>query len=462
MLFRCRLISSLAVIAAICIVAPTFGQTKRIKPDAGHLVFRCKALIDPVTGTIVSHAIIETNGGRILRVGKAGDFPIAADAQVMDYGDKYAIPGLIDTHGHLYGGVTERLTTSPFPPPFYLAAGVTSVGAPGSMDPGGDLAMRNRIDSGLYPGPRYFLAGEYFEMSPVTVRWMNPVSTPEEARIKVDYWAAQGVAQIKLYANMKGDVMQATIDEAHEHGLRVVAHMGATSFKQAMDMGVDELFHGVLAMTDSSTQRGGDLSHWTDVVGNIDLAEPSIQAMLRQAAEERVVMTPTIAVLEINQGGYMEKHHMQEQRKYFTAPAWEKIEEYARQPPDPKFQKAIQNNIVFTRMAHDAGCILSTGTDYTIFTMLPGFSLWREMELFGEAGLKPMDILKAATVNGAYSLGRSDQIGSIESGKLADFVFLNADPIENISNVRSVYRVVKGGVVYDPQEVLKPFEGKVN
>lgn len=74
--------------------------------------------------------------------------------------------------------------------------------------------------------------------------------------------------------------------------------------------------------------------------------------------------------------------------------------------------------------------------------------------------MKPMDILKAATVNGAYAIGRSDLIGSLEAGKLADFVVLNANPLKNISNIRDVHRVVKGGVIYEPEELLKPLEGK--
>ena len=115
---------------------------------------------------------------------------------------------------------------------------------------------------------------------------------------------------------------------------------------------------------------------------------------------------------------------------------------------------------VASRMAHEAGCILTTGTDQVGFGMLPGYSLWREMEIFAEAGLAPMEVLKAATCNGAYALGRSDLLGSLENGKLADFVVLDADPLANISNVRRVHRVVKGGILYMPQDHLKPLIGK--
>lgn len=458
-----------SLIVLLCFMASVLlagAQTKRIKTPAEHLIFKCKALINPATGTILENSFIETNGGRILRTGKAAELTGSETAKVVDYGDKYVIPGLIDTHGHLYGGVTVRYTTSPLIPIFFLAAGVTSIGDPGSMDPGGDLAMRNRIDSGLYAGPRYFLAGEYLEMAPVTVGWMSPLATPEEARLKVDHSAAEGISAIKIYANMSGDVMQAAVDEAHEHGLRVWAHIGAVTYKQAISMGVDQLYHGVLAMSDtrspSITQR--DFAAWTDATSALDLSKPEILDMLRQVAAQKVVLTPTTVVLDSLLPGKMEEHHMEEQKKYYAPQAWDMLVKYSHQFPgikEEQLRSNIAKNIEFVRRAHDAGCILSTGTDLVIPAILPGVSLWREMELFSESGLAPMEILKAATVNGAYALGRSDQLGTVEAGKLADFVVLDRNPLENINNVRSVSRVVKGGVIYDPQELLKPLEGKL-
>lgn len=463
-------VSALRVLVLVPIIllvylASVHAQSKRIKPMAEHLVFKCGVLINPESRTSIRNALVETYGGKILRVGKQGDFAIPDGVKVIDYSDKYVIPGLIDTHGHLYGGVAVRQTTSPLFPIFYLATGVTTVSAPGSMDPGGDRAMKERIDSGLHPGPRYYLAGEYLEMAPVTVGWMNPVSTPEEARLKVDHLAWMGMDAIKIYANMSGEVMQATIDSAHEHGLRVVAHIGAVTYKQAMDMGVDELFHGALAFPDGMPPglKQTDFASWSKATGEMDLSQPAIQDVLRRAAAQKVVLTPTAVVLETMEANAMQKHHMDEQKKYYAPIAWEAIEKYDKSTEPPKFGSPAEmaKSREFIRRAHDAGCILSTGTDLVIPTILPGFSLYREMEIFAEAGLKPMDILQAATINGAFAIGRTDQLGTVETGKFADFVALNADPLENISNVRKVYKVVKGGIIYDPETLLKPLEGRV-
>ncbi|HUJ26584.1 MAG TPA: amidohydrolase family protein [Myxococcales bacterium] len=451
--------------ALLLVAVAALADPRRDHPVAEHLFFRCKALIDPVAGRI-DGAVIETNGGRILRVAK--DLPVPAGAKVVDFGGKYVIPGLVDSHGHLYfGGITQYTGSSPLLGRFFLAAGVTSVVNPGSLDPGGDMAVRARIDEGIRIGPRYFNAGEYLEMPPAPIPWMNPVSTVEEARLKVDRWAAQGASAIKLYESMHGEVMQAAIDQAHLHGLKVLAHLEATSYRDAIAMGVDEIFHGAMQMADgrATAQPLGDLAAWARAVEQMDFDKPEVVEALRLAAQQKVVITPTLVVL---QGAYFRPDrravdHMDEQRKYYSPQAWAVLEkEFAEPRKEPvETEKAFRRELEFTARAARAGCMLGTGTDLVRPAILPGFSLWREMELFAEAGIAPMDILKAATINGAYAIGKSDLIGSVAPGKLADFVALDRDPLESIANVRSVVRVVKAGVVHDPVDVLRGLEGAI-
>jgi imidazolonepropionase-like amidohydrolase len=258
---------------------------------------------------------------------------------------------------------------------------------------------------------------------------------------------------------MHGETLRAAIEHGHGHGLKVIAHVGAVTYKEAIEMGIDELFHGIIALPDTRP-KGIDQrarKEWSKLTSELDLTQPEIQEIFGLAAESRVVLCPTAVIREHLD---MKEHHMDEQKKYFTPEAWEKIEERVKKPVQPQNEKIMEKNIQFIKMAHDAGCILSIGTDLTSFSMLPGYSLWREMEIFAEAGIEPMEILKAATINGAFAIGRSDQIGSLEPGKLADFVILNANPLENISNSRSVHRVVKEGIIYEPEKLLKPLIGK--
>lgn len=443
----------------LCIPLIVFGQTKRIRPDTAHMVFKTKLLINPGSGETITNAVIEVNNGRILKVVSADNFQRKEDVPVIDLSTKYVIPGLIDTHGHLYGGITTRHTTCDMHAAFYLASGVTTVRSPGSMEPEGDIGLQNRINSGRFIGPRYFHSGPYIEGDPVTVRWMNPVVTPEEVRLKIDQLLRAGATSVKIYAGMKGDILKTAIEHGHAYGVKVIGHIGAVSYTEAMAMGIDELFHGILAMPDvvpedlSPTDYKKVMQHLSEM----DVNSEKMKEIVQLAAEYKVVLTPTAGVFEPME---LERNHMTEQQPYFTPEAWEMIRKRIEKPMFPEAAAILEKNIEFIKLAHDAGCMLTTGTDQVGFGMLPGFALWREMEIFAQAGLEPMEVLKAATANGAYAVGRSDLLGSVDPGKLADFVVLDANPLENISHVRMVNSVVKGGIVYEPEKLLKPLLGK--
>lgn len=455
---RMRIVIAWAGVLILTAVT-SVAQTKRVRPETGHSVFFARTMINPVSGRVLRNAAIEVNNGRILRVGKKGSFKIPEGAETIDFENRVIIPGLIDTHGHLFGGLTVRHKTCDMLAAFFLAAGVTTVRSPGSMEPEGDIGLQNRINSGRLPGPRYYNSGPYVEGDPVTVGWMHPVKTPEEVRLKIDQWIKQGASSVKIYAAMQGDLLRTAIAHGHAHGVKVIGHIGAVSYVDAIRMGIDELFHGILAMPDilpGDLPKGDYLKMYASLA-ELDMKRPEFKQIVRLASDYGTVITPTAVVLEPIDTG---KCRLEEQRPYFTPEAWAVVEKRLAKPSFPNAAEIMSNCRAFIRQAWKAGCILTTGTDQVGFTLLPGYSLWREMEIFAEAGLKPMDILKAATWNGAYAIGRADMLGSVEAGRLADFVVLESDPLKDISRVREVHRVVKGGVVYDPAELLKPLEKK--
>jgi hypothetical protein len=448
------------IVLPFLLTPDAFAQTKRILPQTEASVFRCGLLIDPASGRILREAVIVTAGGKILWIGEAGSARLPEAFKVVDFSAKTVIPGLIDTHGHLFGGLVKRHSSCDLLAPLFLAAGVTTVRSPGSMEPEGDMGLRNRIDSGRLLGPRYFHSGPYIEGDPVTVGWMNPVRTTEEVRLKIEEWIKAGATSVKVYANMKGDLLRTAIEFGHLQGVKVIGHLGATPWKEAILMGIDELFHGILALpeitpADTAAKDPKDPYAW---LASVDLARPEVQDILRLAAEAGVVLTPTAVVLEPLD---IATQHLDEEKRFLTPEAWAKVEERIAKPFISNGPQVMAKIRQFIKMAHDAGCVLSTGTDQVGFTLLPGFGLWREMEIFAEAGLPPMDVLRAATINGARAIGRSDLLGSLEAGKLADFVVLDGNPLEDIRRVRSVHRVVKGGVVFEPESVLKPIVGQI-
>jgi len=447
-------------IMVIAMSVPAAGQTKRVRPPARHFIITCGTLINPATNEVTTDAYVEIISGKIIGVGKTDDLKADPAVRIVDYGGKYVIPGLIDTHGHTFGGVTYRYTTCEYHPAFYLAAGVTTVRSPGSMEPEGDFALRNRIDSGRLAGPRYFHSGEYVEQDPVTVRWMQPVTTQEEARLKIDQMILKGATSIKLYAAIGEDIMRDAVAYGHAYGVKVISHIGEVTYKQAIEAGIDELFHGIIAMPDvvpETVDTRNTVQYYTHLA-NLDMGQPVFREIAELAAKYSVVITPTLDVMAPVE---TDSEFMAAQKRYYTPEAWAKLQERSAKPLLPHGAEILEKNIEFVRIAHEAGCILTTGTDIVGFSCLPGFSLRREMELFAEAGIEPVEILKAATSDAAYALGRSDQLGSIEPGMLADCVILNENPLESISNVAAVHAVIKGGVIYDPEDLLKPLQGVV-
>ena len=180
--------------------------------------------------------------------------------------------------------------------------------------------------------------------------------------------------------------------------------------------------------------------------------------MLALARDCGVVITPTAAV-EI--GVNLASRSQTDQKRFFAPGVYEILEKKQQQPGVLNNEGLMRKQIEFIKLAYETGCILTTGTDITSSSLLPGFSLYDEMEIFGRAGIPNMDILKAATCNSAYAIGRSDLLGAILPGRLADMVVLDADPLQDIANVREIHRVIKAGVVYDPQELYAPLEGKI-
>jgi enamidase len=453
------------VAAALAASGPALhSQTARARPAAEHLVFHAARIIDPGSGEVIEDGAIEVNGGRILRVGSRRDVGAVPGARVVDWTGKHVVPGFIDVHAHLYGGLARSNSTQPFAARLLLAAGVTAAAAPGSSDPDGDLAMRNRIDAGWLPGPRLFLAGEYLDMRPSALSWVEPVATAEEARRLVGHWASRGAASVKVYASMQGEVLRAAIQHAHEYGLRVAAHLGAVSWTEAIRLGVDEVFHGPMAFPEA---HGGPIAPVTTLEGYAalkersaaaDLTATAVRDALALAAAARVVLTPTAVAAEPPS---REKHRLDDQQRFYSAAAWAELQKRLARPVEPVDEALVAKLLEFIRTAHAAGCLLATGTDITPLTILPGYALWREMELFAAAGLPPMAVLKAATANGAVALGRGDTLGAIRPGYLADFVALDADPLAEVGHVRRVHRVVKGGVEYVPEDLVARLAGRV-
>lgn len=447
------------------------AQTPTPTPQKLHYFVKAKLVINPADGKTIENALMEVSSGKILKIGKSSDIKIPADAQVFDYSDKFIIPGLIDTHAHLYTNLLFGHSTNPALPPLFLAGGVTSILSPGSGDAEGDIALKNRVDSGRVVGPRIFLAGEYIDMEPLNVPWMEAVKSETEAKAKLDMWFSRGATAVKVYTGIRGELLRAVINYAHQRGFKVSGHLERETWGNAIEMGIDVLHHGIYSFPEIMPKEipaqaigminfaPPEYDKFYQAIIDADLKSPQIQAVFKAAAENKVVFVPTVVALEPPDAA---KDFMSAQQPFYAPDSWKKVESRFNAEKKKYAILLTQKNVEFVREAHRAGVMLSTGTDLTNLQMLPAFSLYREMEIFAGAGLKPMEILKAATFNGAFAIGRTDLIGSLEVGKAADFVVLNQNPLENISNVRSIFRVAKNGTIYVPEEVTKLLKGRIH
>jgi imidazolonepropionase-like amidohydrolase len=264
---------------------------------------------------------------------------------------------------------------------------------------------------------------------------------------------------------MKGPILEAAVAQAHAHGARTVGHVGAATWAEAIAAGVDELAHGVMAFPEA---HGGVIAPVTTMEAYAsllersaaaDLSAPAVVRALSAAAAARVVLTPTMVTSDILP---RDPALRAAQAPYYSAAATAELDKRLAAPAPAVMARVLTKQMEFVAAAHKAGALLATGTDVTPLTLLPGFSLWREMELLARAGLRPADVLRAATANGAAALGRDGTLGTLRAGALADFVVLDADPLEDISNVRRVYRVVKNGVVYAPDDLRKRWIGRID
>ena len=320
------------------------------------------------------------------------------------------------------------------------------------------METRQRIDRGLQPGPRIFNSGPYFG----TARpdW-NQNATTEDIYREVDHWAELGARGFKA-KGISPEHLKPLIDRAHFHGLPVAAHLesgfrNSTNAADAVRMGIDRGTHpGRRVLARDRTAYPS----WI----HVDTASREFKDIIRLFIRNRVAFDPTITAPVYfstvdDKPGF---DFWVDESQFFTpeVQAWVK-----RQPPRkpyPLFDSLYLAMLRTTRAFHDAGGIVTMGTDNpSRGQYLAGFSSHRELHSLTIAGIAPAAVLRIGTINGAHSLGAGDLLGSIERGKLADLFIIRGNPLTDIRNTRNVRLVIKGGAVYESAALLDQAGGKI-
>ena len=383
--------------------------------------------------------------GRIVSVGATAGAHIPRNARVVDGRGKYLIPGLFDMHTHLSFFGAEAF-------PALIRYGVLAV-----RDLGGSLEELDRwraeIDRGVRIGPRIFRAGPYidgpkeFTGPPDAVKLRQAttitVSTPDEARAAVISLKQRGVDTIKTHNGLSLESFLAVASECRRLKMPLAVHLASRSvtIEQASDAGVTTLEH-IEMLTESivfaNIPPGGKPK---DPVAALDeITDERAMELFRRFARNGTTYDPTLVAY---------RTFMQEAVDLA--------------PKDASYTKAAAGRTkMFNRfvqlvgLMRHAGVQVITGTDFGIRpetvpypVPMPGVDLHDELKLFVEGGFTPMEALQAATLFPARILRVADRLGTVEAGKEADLVLLDADPLADIGNTRRIAAVVVRGVLLD-------------
>lgn len=386
-------------------------------------------VIDVVNGTSLPNATILLENGRISKVGPASKVKVPKNALTIPAQGKTIVPGLWDMHAHFQQAEWG---------PAYLAAGVTTV-----RDCGNEFSYINAIEqaisAGRGVGPRIIKAG-IIDGSGKRPLGIIRADSPAEAAQVVQRYKAAGFRQIKLYSSLRPDVVQAICQEAHKQGLTVTGHVpdGMTAI-QGINAGMDQINH-LPFIAQLLRQNPTDKAYLTD--------DTTAARVIRFLVQHRTVVDPTLGVYEITARSTAADIHALE-------PDFDRLPQplqalFLTMGTTPERAAGAQPILAsfgqLVKRLHAAGVPIVAGTDMGF----PGSSLARELELYVQAGLSPMQALQTATIVPARVLQLEAQTGSLTPGKQADLLILDANPLEQISALRRVRLVIKEGQVYEP------------
>jgi len=390
--------------------------------NTGDYALAGATLIDATGRDPIPNAVVVIRGGRIAEVGPGASTAIPAGMPVVRVDGKTIVPGLWDMHTH----VTQIEWA-----PVYLAAGVTTV-----RDMGNEFefitALRDAVASGRVAGPRLLLAGLIDGGGP-NAFGVYYATTPDEAKQMVAKYRAAGFQQIKVYSLLTPVVVAAVCAEAHRLGMTVTGHVPTgMSIEQAVSAGMDQIAH--LAI------RG-------------EAGTPDVELTIAFLKRHGTVMDPTQSWNELlghaagtpialfNPG--VNKIPAPLNRLFANAGAANIDAAAAR--------SRVERGLRVVGALHAAGVPVVVGTDEG----LPGHSVHREIELYVEAGLTPMQALQSATIVPARAMKLDHELGTIEKGKRADLAILDANPLERIQNIRGVRWTVTGGRMLEAAALWK-------
>jgi imidazolonepropionase-like amidohydrolase len=390
-------------------------------------------VIDVVTGRLENGVTVVTQGERIVGIGPRVTIPRSA-TRVNGKG-KFLIPGLWDMHSHHQGTGADCLD-------LFIAKGVV-----GTRDMGGDtdfiLPLRERVKSGEILGPEIVAAGPILDDAPPSYPYRRRVTNGQQAREAVTDLKRAGVDFIKVHDHTPREVFFTIAEEAPKLGLSFAGHVPqGVSVEEAADAGIRSIEHlsnydvfGECMVNDSYTLAG-------------------CRRLFEKLAAKGVWQTPTLAFFETAPDVFSGRPP--DHAEYASDSLFKLTRDNVENSHVPastleKMRLAGQISLQVIPDMYSLGNRFLAGCD----GLVPGFCLHDELEWFTKAGFSPLQALQTATINPARFLGREDTQGTIEVGKRADLILLEANPLVDIRKVANIENVVVRGKLVTKQAIDK-------
>jgi imidazolonepropionase-like amidohydrolase len=478
-----RLLAFLAF--PLCVQAQALELSKTVQEfvhvQAPRIVLTHVRVIEGSGKPAVEDQNVVIESGKIAAIQAGTDVAANDGTTVLNLNGYSLIPGIVGMHDHLFYITRPNLNSDRkyeqpvlipqmtfSAPRLYLAGGVTTLRTTGSVETYADLNLKRDIDAGKLPGPHMDVTGPYLEGSQSHFIQMPHLTTPEDARQLVEYWADRGVTSFKAYTNVTRAELKAAIEAAHKRGIKVTGHLCSVTYKEAAELGIDDLEHGFFENTELDSDKKPDTcsqSAGRETLARMEPEGTEAKDLIATLIRHHVAITSTLPVFEDFLGGGRPPLR-QQALEAMTPQAREDFFLLRQRPPSapaPKIDPALlwKHDLALERAFAAAGGLLLSGPDPTgAGDVLPGFGDQRGVELLVEAGFTPLEAIRISTLNGAIYLGREKEIGTVAVGKNADLVVIRGNPSKQISDIENVEIVFKDGIGYDSQKLLNSVRGK--
>jgi imidazolonepropionase-like amidohydrolase len=425
-------------------------------------------LIDGTGMLIKNNQDILIVGKWIKSIGQSGTVTIPKNSRIIDGTGKTVIPGLIMLHEHLfyakpfdnnYKG-TQMANTFP---KMYLAGGVTTMRTAGGIEANTDLNIKNFINQGKMPGPKMDVSTPHIERES-SIPQLQSLYGKESPERMIDYWVDKGITSVKVYNNITKDDLRRIIKAAHARKIKVTGHLCSISYREAAELGIDNMEHGFMASADfilDKKENDCDNGRIFQTLLNLDENNIGLKRLMEYLIKKNVTITYTPTVFEpftnrevIPGGGMVALAPFlkdQIQTIYDANVNKDSLSVLS-------FKKEMKRIMQFYAM----GGKIVAGTDPTgDGRTIAGYANQRAIELLIETGFTIEKAIKIATLNGAIYLEIAKQTGSLEPGKLADLVLINGDLQKDVSKIRDTEIVFKDGVGYSSKKIFDSVKGKI-